>query len=250
MGVYQPRVRHLGQLVEDVSGQPFHHYLREHVFAPLGMEHTDLVRSERVRPQLATGHVLRAGGLKAVADREVVTPGGCGLYATTADMARYVAALLGGGAGEHGPVLKGDTLAWMFQPHFQLDPRAPGWGLGFELGDECGHRLVRHSGIVSGFLSDMVLAPDDGLGVVVFSNTGGLDGRGASELLARLCFAACWGFPMGRSAPTSRPAPKSGASSAAGTAQTRARSPTCLCGRPSALATRSPSAAATSCSSR
>src|SRR5512133_1560037 len=100
----------LGQLAEDVSGQPLDAYLREHVFAPLGMEHTDLVRSERVRSRLATGYVLRAHGLKAVADREVPTPGGGGLYATMADMARYVAALLGGGAGEHGSVLKPDTL--------------------------------------------------------------------------------------------------------------------------------------------
>ena len=65
----------LGQLVEDVSGQPLDHYLREHIFAPLGMEHTDLVRSERVRPHLATGYVLRSRGLKPVADREVLTPG-------------------------------------------------------------------------------------------------------------------------------------------------------------------------------
>jgi CubicO group peptidase (beta-lactamase class C family) len=185
----------LGQLVEDVSGQPLEHYLREHIFAPLGMGHTDLVRSERVRARLVTGYVLRSGGLKAVADREVVTPGGGGMYATTADMARYVAALLGGGSGEHGSVLKPDTLASMFQPHFQLDPRAPGWGLGFELGEEGGRRLVRHSGIVSGFLSDMVLAPDDGLGVVVFSNTGGLDGRGAPELLAPALVRRVLGLP-------------------------------------------------------
>jgi Beta-lactamase len=93
-------------------------------------------------------------------------------------------------------VLKPDTLAWMVQPHFQLDPRAPGWGLGFELGDEGGHRLVRHSGIVSGFLSDMVLAPDAGLGVVVFSNTGGLVAyAGAPELLAPALLRRLLGLP-------------------------------------------------------
>ena len=54
----------LGQIVEDVSGEPFDSYLREHVFGPLGMEGTDLVRSERVRARLATGYVLRSRGLK------------------------------------------------------------------------------------------------------------------------------------------------------------------------------------------
>jgi CubicO group peptidase (beta-lactamase class C family) len=185
----------LGQLVEDVSGQPLDHYLREHIFAPLGMEHTDLVRSERVRPHLATGYVLRSRGLKPVADREVLTPGGSAMYSTTADMARYLAALLHGGTGERGSVLKPDTLVSMFQPQFQPDPRVPGMGLGFEPGEESGHATVGKAGILSGFLSAMVLAPDDGIGVVVFSNTGGLDGRGVSEPLAAALLRRLLGLP-------------------------------------------------------
>ena len=185
----------LGQLVEDVSGQPLDHYLREHIFAPLGMEHTDLVRSERVRPHLATGYVLRSRGLKPVADREVPTPGGGGMYSTTAGMARYVAALLGGGTGEHGSVLKPDTLASMFQPHFQPDPRVPGMGLGFEPDEESGHATVGKAGILSGFLSAMVVAPDDGIGVVVFTNTGGLDDRGVAEPLAAALLRRLLGLP-------------------------------------------------------
>ena len=178
-----------------MSGQPLDHYLREHIFAPLGMEHTDLVRSERVRPHLATGYVLRSRGLKPVADREVPTPGGGGMYSTTADMARYVAALLHGGTGEHGSVLKPDTLASMFQQHFQPDPRVPGMGLGFEPGEESGHATVGKTGIVAGFLSAMVVAPDDGIGVVVFTNTGGLDGRGVAEPLAAALLRRLLGLP-------------------------------------------------------
>src|SRR5215208_6312664 len=84
----------LGQIVEDVSGQPLDRYLRDRIFDPLGMEHTDLIRSERVRRNLATGYVLRSRGLKQVADREVPTVGSSGMYSTTADIARYAAALL------------------------------------------------------------------------------------------------------------------------------------------------------------
>ena len=164
-------------------------------FAPLGMEHTDLVRSERVRPHLATGYVLRSRGLKPVADREVLTPGGSAMYSTTADMAHYLAALLHGGTGERGSVLKPDTLVSMFQPQFQPDPRVPGMGLGFEPGEESGHATVGKAGILSGFLSAMVLAPDDGIGVVVFSNTGGLDGRGVSEPLAAALLRRLLGLP-------------------------------------------------------
>ncbi|HEU4528742.1 MAG TPA: serine hydrolase domain-containing protein [Actinomycetota bacterium] len=185
----------LGQIVEDVTGGPLDRYLRERVFDPLGMEHTDLVRSERVREQLATGYVLRSRGLKPVADREILTPGGSGMFSTTADMARYLAALLHGGVGEHGSVLEPETLASMFEPHFQLDPRTAGMGLGLEPNEESGHRTVWKTGVVSGFLSAMVVAPDDGLGIVVLSNTGGLDGRGAAEPLAAALLRRLLGLP-------------------------------------------------------
>jgi CubicO group peptidase (beta-lactamase class C family) len=68
----------LGQRVEDVSGQPLDRYPRDHVIDPLGLGHTDLIRSERVRPRLATGYVLGSRGLKPVADREVPAVGGGG----------------------------------------------------------------------------------------------------------------------------------------------------------------------------
>jgi CubicO group peptidase (beta-lactamase class C family) len=177
----------LGQIVEDVSGQPLDRYLRDRIFDPLGMEHTDLLRSERVRPHLATGYALGSRGLKPVADREVPTIGGSGMYSTTADVARYVAALLGMmTVKEQGSVLKPETVATMFQPHFQPDPRVPGMGLSFELGEEGGHQTVGKTGILSGFHSAMSLAPKEGIGVLVFSNTGGLDGRGAPTPLATM----------------------------------------------------------------
>jgi hypothetical protein len=174
----------LGQIVEDVTGQRLARYMREHLFEPLGMQHSDLVRSERVLPGLAMGYVMRSRGLKAVADRELPAPGAGGMYSTPSDVALYIAALQRMLAGERGSVLKPDTVASMFQPHFRLDPRLSGMGLAFELAEQSGHRTVRKSGIVSGFLSAMTLAPDDGIGVVVLSNTGGLDPRGVSEPLA------------------------------------------------------------------
>ena len=184
----------LGQIVEDVSGQPLDSYLRDNIFDPLGMEHTDLIRSERVRPLLATGYVLRARGLKPVADREIPTPGGGGMYSTTADIARYVAALLGAAVGRDS-VLRPESVATLFRPHFQPDPRVPGMGLAFELDEESGQQIVGKTGIVSGFDSAMALAPDKEIGVVVFSNTGGLDGRNATEPLAAALLRRLLGLP-------------------------------------------------------
>lgn len=160
----------LGQLVEDVSGQPLDHYLRERIFEPLGMADTGLVRPQRVMSRLATGYELRSGGAEPVSDYEVVTVGGGAAWSTPRDMARFLAALLGGGAGEHGAVLEPDTVAAMFAPHYQPDPRIPGFGLGFFRASFGGHPAVEHDGILPGFDAQLLLAPDDGVGVVAFAN--------------------------------------------------------------------------------
>ena len=141
------------------------------------MDDTDLVRSDRVRlgwPP-ATSSVPRA--------RPRARPRGAhtwrrGLYSTSADMARYVACLLqeGVGPGSYQAINRRE----MFPPQFQPDPRVPGTGLGFNLGAEGEHRTVGKDGVVAGFLADMTMAPQDGIGVVVLTNTGGLSAQGAA----------------------------------------------------------------------
>lgn len=160
----------LGQLVEDVSGMPLDRYLREQIFAPLGMDNTDLVRSERVAPSLATGYALGHGGAHTLPDRDWFTVGATNVYSTTRDMARFVAALLGGGANEQGAILKPATLATMFTPHYQPDPRLTGMGLGFFRHDMAGHRVIGHDGIMPGFHSSLLVAPDDGVGLIALTN--------------------------------------------------------------------------------
>jgi CubicO group peptidase (beta-lactamase class C family) len=160
----------LGQIVEDVSGQSLDHYLREHVFEPLGMTDTDLDRSRLDRSRLATGYELRSHGPEAVGDYEVISKGGGSANSTPKDMARYLAALLGGGANEHGSVLEPASLATMFEPHYQPDPRLPGMGLAFSRANLGGHRAVEHDGILPGFDSQIYIAPDDGVAVMAFAN--------------------------------------------------------------------------------
>jgi len=185
----------LGQIVEDVSGQSLRDYLREHVFDQVGMEHTDLVRSQRVWPGLATGYLVRSRGLVCAPDRKVPTPGGGGLFSTAADVARYLGCLLDGGSGPHDRILQPSTVAQMFSPNYQPDPRLPGMGLGFELGVEGGHRIVGKTGVVSGFLSALTMAPRAGVGVVALCNTGGLSGQGAPTAVGTALLRQLIGLP-------------------------------------------------------
>jgi CubicO group peptidase (beta-lactamase class C family) len=180
----------LGQIVEDVSGLPLDRYLREHVFDPLGMVDTDLVRSTGVAARLATGYRFDRRGPRPVPDRDWIGSASGGAYSSTRDMARYARALLGGGANEYGRILQPTTLATMFEPHFQPLSRVPGMGLGFFRADVDGHRVVVHDGILPGFNAELLVAPDDDL--AVFAVTNGSSGAFAwlrielERLLARL----------------------------------------------------------------
>jgi hypothetical protein len=69
-------------------------------------------------------------------------------------------------------------------------------GLAFELGEEGGQQTVGKTGILSGFHSAMSLAPKEGIGVLVFSNTGGLDGRGAPTPLATMLLRLLLGLSV------------------------------------------------------
>ena len=178
----------LGQIVEDVTGQPLDRYLSEHVFQPLGMVSSDLLRSRRVQGGLATGYTLGSRGAKAVPDRQGVTAAAGSIYSTPRDMARYLAALAGGGIGAYGSILKPESVALMFAAHYQPDPRIPGMGLAFWRADVGGHPAVEHQGVIPGFNSQIILAPHDGVGVMAFTNGSRNAGswlRGEAERLLR-----------------------------------------------------------------
>jgi hypothetical protein len=58
----------------------------------------------------------------------------------------------------------------MYESHFRPDPRIAGMGLGFWLGRTGGHRFAEHGGVLPGFHSQIFVAPDDGVGVMAFTN--------------------------------------------------------------------------------
>jgi len=177
----------LGQLVEDISAEPFNEYMLRHVFEPLGMTHTDYLLSDRVREQLAQGYAFTQGKFKAIDYLEIVITGAGSIFSSVNDMSKYVSALLNGGSNASGSILKPETLQLMMQPQYQLDERLTAMGLSFFLDRFDGHPIVSHGGGWPGFVSLMLIAPDDGLGVVVFTNTSTLAPyRVAEDLLRQL----------------------------------------------------------------
>ena len=160
----------VGQVVEDVSGERLDRYLRARVFEPLGMTDSELVRSDAVKARLATGYVLGRRGPRPVTDRQWLTAAASMAYSSPRDMARYVAALIGGGANEHGAVLKSETMDLMFAAQYRPDPRIPGLGLAFDRAQIGAQVAIGHEGVLPGFNSQIFASPGSGLGVMAFTN--------------------------------------------------------------------------------
>ncbi len=178
----------VGQLVADISGQPFPDYIRQHIFEPLGMDKSEFWRSERVRDGLAIGYKYRAkkNDFKPVWDLEQVTTAAGAMYATINDMGRYMAALM----GQNGAILKPETLDLMFTPQYQLDERLQGMGYGFKVDRWNEHRVVSHDGLWLGFIASLFVAPEAELGVIALTNAANSIAIGLARGLMRRMLGA------------------------------------------------------------
>jgi len=161
----------LGQLIEDISGEPFADYMRRNVFDALGMYKSDYVLTDRVKDELAQGYQLKKCKLEAVPYFEFPGYAAGTVMSSVNEMAIYLAALMNGGSNEFGSVLKPETIKKMLTPYYQEDPHLASMGLGFFLEDLDGHPAAWHGGSLAGFNAAMWVAPGDKLGVVAFANS-------------------------------------------------------------------------------
>jgi len=110
-----------GRIVEVVSGQRLEDYMREHVWAPLGMTQTTFEPAADVRARLMPMHSrvddgsLVPNGMELPCPPEICSGGG-GLYSTAGDYARFMRAILRGGELDGARVVREETVDLMFTP--------------------------------------------------------------------------------------------------------------------------------------
>ncbi len=159
-----------GLVVEQVSGAPFDDYVRRNIFDPLGMRNTTF--EEPLPPRLAALQTLpyvRENGLLTPKPIETIAgfrPAGS-VAASGLDMTRFMLACLQDGELDGARILKPETARLMLGTAFQTDPRLPGMALGFYESRINGVRLVGHGGATDAFLTSLMLAPDQRLGVFI-----------------------------------------------------------------------------------
>ena len=113
---YGTNIDWAGQVVEGITGKRLGEVMQQRIFAPLGMADTAFAITPAMRARLARIHQRELDGsltplvhLELPQDPEVHM-GGHGLYATVGDYCRFIRMWLNDGAGEHGRVLKPETV--------------------------------------------------------------------------------------------------------------------------------------------
>lgn len=178
-----------GEVVAAVSGKRWEDFVRERIFAPLGMNETKIT-SEGLDPQtdnLAVPHSKGwrlEGTLKPIPPtRDAVWAAAAGIKSNVSDLAKWVALQLAGGRLPNGAALFSEKQAaemWSAQIPIRIPepipalkstrPNFAAYGLGWSLRDYQGRKVVTHTGGLTGMVSLTLLVPEEKLGILVLTN--------------------------------------------------------------------------------
>ena len=188
-----------GVIVEKASGTPFHEFLRQEFFEPLGMKDTGF--DNGAVPGLAMGYANFAEGLtpQPRSNASVVFAAG-GLYSTLDDLLRWQRAL------HRGRGFSAASYAEMIADHDGAGTAIPGdgiprrWGYGVftaDLGQQVvppfNAKQIFHTGSWAGFRNLMSYQPDADVTVIVLANN--FHQRDAVFLIVQKAMAEALGKP-------------------------------------------------------
>jgi CubicO group peptidase (beta-lactamase class C family) len=174
-----------GEIVERVSGEKLMDFLVEHIFRPLGMKSVWNSDEAKLTEVDATPYIRAALGPLRRAPKEgrgwMFAAGE--LAMTPHDLALWDESILA------RSILSSESYKEMFTEVKLKDGKGTHYGLGVEVTEESGHHAIEHSGEVTGFVSDNLVLPDDGVAVAVLTN----HMAGGASQIANLVAAAVAG---------------------------------------------------------
>jgi CubicO group peptidase (beta-lactamase class C family) len=169
-----------GYLVETITGKPWEDAVRDRVFGPLGMKDSNFsVLDSQKAADFAWPYREKDDQLERIPFRVITNVGPAGsINSSVRDMAQWLKVQSGGGKLDGQAVIKASTLADIQTPHMATgqpaerpEISAGDYGLGWMIDVYRGHKRVHHGGGIDGFISQVQVLPQDGLGIVVLTNS-------------------------------------------------------------------------------
>ena len=160
----------LGLIVQTVSGRSYEDYVRSAIFAPLQMTHSAAALADPAAIDLATGYrnwLFWPVAFNAPYPRRT-TPSGF-LISSAEDMTHYLSAQLNGGTYSNHQLLSPQGIATLHTPGPKISPSSS-YGMGWVIQGQPGATEIGHNGDVSNFHSNLLLLPDQHIGIVILIN--------------------------------------------------------------------------------
>jgi CubicO group peptidase (beta-lactamase class C family) len=176
-----------GYAVGQVSGGTWDEFVKQHIFAPLGMTDSDTSAVDAQRsPDFATPHREKPdGAVEAIPWRNIDDAGPAGsINSSVRDMAKWITLQLNDGVYEGKRLISAKNVEEMHTPQMVIAPKGElpqvffpdskllSYGLGWFIEDYRGHQLILHPGDIDGFSAMVALIPDLHTGFVVLVNLG------------------------------------------------------------------------------
>ncbi len=176
-----------GQIIPAVTGKPWEEYIREKILLPLEMKTSNLsTNAFKPGDNYASPHSKVDGKLQVVPfmDLDNAAPAGA-INSSVAEMSKWVMLQLNDGKipGREERIFSDAQSREMWTAQTlvpigngsesalsALRPKFLAYALGWGVQDYHGRKLVSHSGGVSGFVTRVMLVPEENLGVLVFTN--------------------------------------------------------------------------------
>jgi CubicO group peptidase (beta-lactamase class C family) len=170
-----------GEIIPAVTGKSWEDYIREKIIQPLGMNRTLMLTRELPNAlNAATPHTLVDETLTPLPVAQIDNLAAAGSISSSVnDMSKWLLLQLQKGKFNDKQIVPEAAIAETRTPHSHMgfDQRDKVnshfymYGLGFDITDRNGKIVVAHTGGVDGFLSSLVLIPEEQLGIIVLTNT-------------------------------------------------------------------------------
>jgi CubicO group peptidase (beta-lactamase class C family) len=174
-----------GKIIAQKDGKTWDEAMRARILGPLGMNATTTSVAEMLKsPDYSAPHSRINDKISVVKPMPVANAvGAVGINTNAEDIAKWMIALLNEGKLEDGKRLYSEAQArelWTAQTPMKIaNPKGAlaatranfnAYGLGFNLRDYRGRKMVSHGGALQGFYSRVVMIPEEKLGVAIFTN--------------------------------------------------------------------------------
>ncbi len=156
------------EIIKQVSGMPWQDYIHSTLFIPAGMNNTYLTDFYAIIPNRADGYMHNHDTLVNATSMFAIRPSG-GFLSTSSDMIKWEKVMREGKI-----ILKKDDWKQLWQPFIKTSDKADSkeyYGFGWAIDEYNGHKLIVHGGANIGFRSVFARFVNDGLSIIILTNT-------------------------------------------------------------------------------